>query len=79
MVSSLSCWFLAMVIYPGVQKRAQAELDRVLKGRLPTFEDQQDLPYIQAMVTETLRWNGVAPLGLPHMSTKDDVYKYADP
>jgi len=74
MVSSLSCWFLAMVLYPKVQKRAQAELDRVAKGRLPTLQDQQDLPYIQAMVTETLRWNGVAPLGLPHMSTKDDVY-----
>jgi len=74
MVSSLSSWFLAMVLNQDVQRRAQEELDKVLGGRLPMFEDRQDLPYIEAMVTETLRWNPVAPLGLPHMVTKDDVY-----
>jgi cytochrome P450 len=52
-----------MVLHQDVQRRAQEELDRVLCGRLPTFEDREDLPYIEAMMTETLRWNPVAPLG----------------
>ncbi|EMD32418.1 hypothetical protein CERSUDRAFT_118759 [Gelatoporia subvermispora B] len=74
MVSSLSCFFLAMVLYPEVQRRAQEELDRVCGERFPTFADRASLPYIEAICLETLRWNPVAPLGLPHMATQDDEY-----
>ncbi|KAG8901703.1 hypothetical protein FRC00_005286, partial [Tulasnella sp. 408] len=41
-----------------VQKKAQAEIDRVIgPSRLPTFEDQPNLPYLHAVMLETLRWN----------------------
>lgn len=41
------------------------ELDAVIgEGRLPGFADQPDLPYINAVVTEVLRWNSVAPTGI---------------
>ena len=53
-----------MTMYPEAQKKAQAELDDVVGAdRLPTFEDRDSLPYINAMVKETLRWGVVTPLG----------------
>lgn len=52
-----------MTMYPDVQKRAQAELDRLIgNDRLPTFDDREQLPYINALVKETLRWNPAIPL-----------------
>ncbi|KAH8990412.1 cytochrome P450 [Lactarius hatsudake] len=73
--ATLAWWMLAMVTYPEVQKRAQAELDAVVgRSRTPTFADFQHLPYIRAMVKETLRWRPVGPLGVPHCSSEDDWY-----
>ncbi|KAG8971519.1 hypothetical protein FRC05_010996 [Tulasnella sp. 425] len=40
-----------------VQEKAQAEIDRVVgKDRLPTLEDEEHLPYLHALVLETVRW-----------------------
>lgn len=65
-----------MVVYPEVQRKAQMEIDQVIgTDRLPGFQDRQNLPYIDAMVKEVLRWHPVAPMGLPHMTTEDDIYK----
>lgn len=72
----LSTFFLAMTLYQGVQKRAQAEIDRVVGGnRLPDFSDFDDLPYLEAMIKELLRWNAPAPLGTSHAVMEDDVYE----
>lgn len=74
-VSSLSSFMLAMVLYPDVQSKARREIDTVTgPGRLPDFSDRGSLPYVDAVVREVLRWNPVAPLGLPHMVTHDDEY-----
>jgi cytochrome P450 len=54
---------MAMALYPEAQKKAQQELDRVLNGRLPEFNDRPNLPYINAMIKESMRWQVVAPLG----------------
>ncbi|KAG1787447.1 cytochrome P450 [Suillus plorans] len=71
----LMVFILAMVLYPDVQRRAQAEIDSVVgKDRLPTFEDSASLPYIDAVVRETFRWQPVVPLGIPHTALDDDVY-----
>jgi cytochrome P450 len=65
-----------MALYPEVQTKAQEELDRVLgSNKFPTFEDRHSLPYIDAIVKESLRWHPVAPMGIPHMCSEDDVYK----
>ena len=57
-------FFLAMALYPEVQKKAQAEIDTVVgPHRLPDFEDRPSLPYINAIVKESMRWHLVAPLG----------------
>ncbi|RHZ47488.1 cytochrome P450 [Aspergillus thermomutatus] len=75
-VSSLACFYLAMAIYPEVQRKAQQEIDRVVgPNKLPTFADRERLPYINAVVKEVLRWHPVAPMGLPHTTTQDDVYE----
>jgi cytochrome P450 len=45
--------FVALSLYPKVQKKAQEELDRVVgHDRLPSFEDRPNLPYLNAIVTE---------------------------
>jgi cytochrome P450 len=65
-----------MVAYPETQARAQAELDAVVgRSRLPTFADYPHLPYIRAMVKETVRWGTTSPLSVPHRSTEDDWYE----
>ncbi|KAI9452361.1 cytochrome P450 [Lactarius psammicola] len=66
---------LAMLVYPTVQACAHAEIDEVVgRARPPTFADVPFLPYIRAMVKETLRWSPVVPFGVPHASTADDWY-----
>ena len=45
-----------MMMYPDAQKAAQAEIDSVIgPERLPTYEDMESLPYLTAMLRETLR------------------------
>uniref|UniRef100_A0A8H7YBL7 O-methylsterigmatocystin oxidoreductase n=1 Tax=Psilocybe cubensis TaxID=181762 RepID=A0A8H7YBL7_PSICU len=74
-VSTAQTFFLAMALYPEVQRKAQAELDIVVgPHRLPDFSDRDSLPYINAVVKESMRWNQVAPLAIGHMSTVDDEY-----
>ncbi|KAJ3570794.1 hypothetical protein NP233_g4169 [Leucocoprinus birnbaumii] len=66
----------ALLLFPDVQKKAQAEIDVVVgRHRLPTLEDKPMLPYITALVKESFRWKPVVPTGLPHMTSEDDVYK----
>ncbi|KAG8683681.1 hypothetical protein FRC11_013229, partial [Ceratobasidium sp. 423] len=57
-------WFvLAMALYPKAQEEAQREIDEVVGGdRLPTVGDQANLPYIERLLTEIVRWHPSAPL-----------------
>lgn len=90
-VASVLSFILLMTLYPDVQKRAQDEIDRVVgKDRLPTIEDQDELPYLGALIKEVLRFAPVAPLGmllrihypirpyiyigLPHRVMEEDTY-----
>ncbi|KAF7374571.1 O-methylsterigmatocystin oxidoreductase [Mycena sanguinolenta] len=74
-VSSLASFFLAMALYPDVQRKAQTEIDTVIgTDRLPEFEDRPSLPFVEALYREVMRWKPVAPLGMAHTSTADDVY-----
>jgi cytochrome P450 len=68
-------FFLMMVLFPDAQKKAQAQIDVVIgKGRLPRLQDRSSLPYIDAILRETLRYNPVAPLSIPHLAVDADVY-----
>ncbi|TFK56140.1 cytochrome P450 [Heliocybe sulcata] len=75
-VSAIYTFYLAMTLYPEVQRKAQAEIDAVVgNDRLPNHQDRQHLPYVEALVKEVLRWNPVTPLGVPHRVTEDDVHE----
>ncbi|GJF00667.1 cytochrome P450 [Phanerochaete sordida] len=67
---------LAMLLYPDVQRAAQKELSDTLgRGRLPDMKDQASLPFITAILKESLRWRPPLPLGVAHKSTADDEYE----
>ncbi|KAG2120450.1 cytochrome P450 [Suillus discolor] len=78
-VSAIYALFLAMTLFPDVQKKAQAEIDAVVgPDRLPSFADRASLPYIEALAKEVLRWNSL-PSGIPmsgfvHRVTEDDIH-----
>ncbi|PVG03918.1 cytochrome P450 [Serendipita vermifera] len=74
-VSALTTFVLAMVLYPEVQRKAQEEIDRVIgTDRLPLMKDRPQLPYVEALFKEVLRWHPIAPLGVPHRLTKEDTW-----
>lgn len=73
--ATLLVFLLAMVLYPEVQSKAQEEIDRVVgSDRLPDFNDRPSLPYVEGVLLETFRWHPVTPMGLPHMTTRSDVF-----
>ncbi|KAI1030210.1 hypothetical protein LB504_010359 [Fusarium proliferatum] len=73
--TTINNWTLAMVLHPEIMKKGQEELDRVVGShRLPQWEDEKDLPYIRAMIKETLRWRPVNKFGMYHALTEDDWY-----
>ncbi|KAK0469623.1 cytochrome P450 [Desarmillaria tabescens] len=75
-VSAVLSVMLAFLLYPEVQAKAQAEMDAVVgHTRLPNFDDREQLPYLNAVVLEALRWNPVVPLGAAHRSVKEDIYR----
>ena len=60
----MTLFIIAMILYPEAMRHAQSEIDQVVgEYRLPSFSDQDSLPYISAMVKETLRWRSVGPIG----------------
>ncbi|KAH6666529.1 O-methylsterigmatocystin oxidoreductase [Plectosphaerella plurivora] len=75
-VITLTIFTLAMLKFPDVQRKAQAEIDRVVgTGRLPTFADRENLPYVDALVKEASRWWPITPLSFPHTVTKEFEYR----
>ena len=53
----LDAFLVAMIIYPEVQQAAQQEIDGLLHGRrLPSMADRPNLPYLNALVLELLRY-----------------------
>ncbi|KAL3959402.1 hypothetical protein ACCO45_007564 [Purpureocillium lilacinum] len=75
-VITLTAFTAAMIMFPEVQRTAQEEIDRVVgSDRLPTLEDRDRLPYVDALVKESLRWWPIAPMGFPHLTTAAVAYR----
>ncbi|KAJ4349832.1 uncharacterized protein N0V89_008451 [Didymosphaeria variabile] len=68
-------FILAMAANPHVQKRGQEEIDRAFGDKLPANIDAPQLPYLQAILWEVLRWRPSFPLSIPHATSKDDIYE----
>ncbi|PYH70764.1 uncharacterized protein BO88DRAFT_452286 [Aspergillus vadensis CBS 113365] len=43
-------------------------------GPAPGWEDEPNLPYIRAIIEETLRWRPVYKFGMMHATSDDDWY-----
>ncbi|RDB18403.1 hypothetical protein Hypma_000371 [Hypsizygus marmoreus] len=75
-ISCIASCILALLANPSVLKKAQQEIDTVVgTDQLPDFDDLDSLPYVTAVVKESLRWKAVAPLGIPHLLEVEDEYK----
>ncbi|KAG7451628.1 cytochrome P450 [Guyanagaster necrorhizus] len=73
-VSSIHAFFKAMALFPDVQAIAQAEVDAIIgSDRLPGFSDREQLPYINALALEVIRWHTVTPTGVPHRAIENDI------
>ncbi|KAE8133812.1 cytochrome P450 [Aspergillus pseudotamarii] len=73
--STLRIAVMASLLYPDAMRQAQRELDQVVGSqRLPSFEDQDKLPYVNAFISEVLRWRPMAPVGGPRTLSEDDEY-----
>ncbi|KDR10510.1 probable cytochrome P450 303a1 isoform X2 [Zootermopsis nevadensis] len=69
---SLGFCFLYLLLYPEVQQRAQAEIDAVVgRGRLPTLNDRPKMPYMEAIVLESVRMFMGRTFSIPHRALKD--------
>ncbi|KAJ7644765.1 cytochrome P450 oxidoreductase [Roridomyces roridus] len=75
MTGATTVFFLAMIIYPDIQRKIHEELDRVVgTGRLPNMRDQEHLPFLGGVIKEVSRWSVTVPGGVPHAATEDDVF-----
>lgn len=65
--ATLLSFIKAMVCFPEVQKKAQAELDAVIgEDASPRWSDREKLPVVLRLVKETMRWRPVAGTDVPH-------------
>lgn len=76
MATDWNARLVGMLHYPEALRKAQAEIDEVIgPDRVPAFEDRDRLPYVSALINETLRWRPIAILGgTPHAVIADDEY-----
>ena len=65
---------LFLLHHPGVQNTIQQELDKVIgQSRLPSLDDRNSLPYVEAFLAEVLRLGNLTPLSLQHSNERDAV------
>ncbi|KAG2153382.1 cytochrome P450 [Suillus clintonianus] len=62
--------------FPEELAKVTAEIDAVVgTDRAPTFADEHSLPRLRAFIAECMRWRPLGPMGFPHKTTQDVVWK----
>ncbi|XP_054456053.1 cytochrome P450 1B1 [Anoplopoma fimbria] len=70
--TALQWIILLLVKFPEMQVRLQQEVGKVVdRSRLPSIEDQPQLPYVMAFIYEVMRYTSFMPLTIPHSTTTD--------
>ncbi|KAE9388250.1 cytochrome P450 [Gymnopus androsaceus JB14] len=73
---ALTVVVLALVRNPEILQKGKAAVDAVVgPDRLPNYDDEGKIPYVDALIMEALRWRPVTPLAVPHQTVSADVYK----
>ncbi|XP_071510057.1 cytochrome P450 2U1-like [Diadema antillarum] len=74
--TTLTWAMLYMAGYPQVQAKIGEEIDSVV-GRHGTlsYDDRIKMPYTEAAIAELLRIRPIAPLGIPHITTEDIMFR----
>lgn len=73
--NTLQWCLLYMAKYPHIQDQVLAELDRVVGSRQIRFEDRKYLPYTDAVIHESQRLGNIAPIAIPHRTTRDVTFQ----
>ncbi|CAE6491274.1 unnamed protein product [Rhizoctonia solani] len=67
---------LALIKDTASQKRARDEIDSLYdEETLPKWDDQQQMPFVRAVIKEVLRWRPPLPAAVPHRLEQDDYYE----
>ncbi|KAK7619193.1 cytochrome P450 [Phyllosticta citricarpa] len=67
---------MQLALHPEVQEKAREQLDKVCGSeRIPSWSDFDQLPYINSIVKESVRWGPPVPSGIPHVVREDDWYE----
>ncbi|XP_071816840.1 cytochrome P450 2J6-like [Apostichopus japonicus] len=68
-------WIILFLLKnPEAEAKVRAELERVVgRNRLPRYSDRSNLPYIEAVISESLRLGTVSALGLPHVASSNST------
>ncbi|NXG34654.1 CP2K1 protein, partial [Dromaius novaehollandiae] len=73
--TTLRWGLLLMMKYPEIQKKVQAEIERVIGSTPPRIEHRTQMPYTDAVIHEIQRFANILPLNLPHATTTDVTLK----
>lgn len=77
-ISVTLSWLIAILSHqPEVQKKLHEEIDTFVNahGRLPTFEERDQVPYLVCVQKECMRYRSTSSFGLPHTTREDGKYK----
>ncbi|KAL4959528.1 cytochrome P450 [Aspergillus stella-maris] len=64
-----------LLTHPEEAQKVQTEVDKQVGfARLPESSDEENLPYLQAFIHETLRVMTMSSIGMPHAVSEEDTY-----
>ena len=74
-------WLLVIMLnFPDVQAKCQDEIDKVIGSRMAALADRDKMPFMMAVIHESLRFRPPVALGVPHAADRDTtLYGYQIP
>jgi cytochrome P450 len=55
-----------MTNYPEMQNKMRGEIESVIGDRMPVQEDRNNCHYVNAFISEAMRFKPIVPMGLAH-------------
>jgi cytochrome P450 len=64
--TTLKWIILFMANYPEMQNKMREEIESVIGDRMPVQEDRNNCHYVNAFISETMRYRSIIPMGVVH-------------